>query len=145
MDLATAINLTYNYSNLINCMTIKSQWSDTNHSTRTECWCGSATQIKRTNVYHKEHKVACLLHVYKWNSPNLVLAIPFFPSLALLVLLVVESVGEGCRFLTGTELGALPDGSHSSDKLWSLSSSVITRMLFRYAFTRRTICAWNST
>jgi hypothetical protein len=52
-----------------------------------------------------------------WNSPNLVPAIPFFPSLVLLVLLVVERVGEGCRFLTGTELGALPDGSHSNDRL----------------------------
>lgn len=54
------------------------------------------------------------------------------PSLVELVELVVDSVGDGCRLRIVTVFGAEPPlGSHSSDNSCSLSSSVITLMLFK--------------
>lgn len=69
---------------------------------------------------------------------------PFLPSLVELVLLVVDKVGDGWRFLIVTEFGAeppplpllppappplllpVPLGSHSNESECSASSSVMT-------------------
>lgn len=74
-----------------------------------------------------------------WCEFTMPLALPpmlpiwiFFPSLVELVELVVDSVGDGCRFRMVTVFGAEPPlCSHSSDSWCRLSSSVITFMLFK--------------
>lgn len=72
----------------------------------------------------------------------------FLPSLVLLALLVVESVGEGCLLprlpVSGTAaaMATAPAwGSQSTERACNRSSSVITFMFARYAFTLLTICA----
>lgn len=92
---------------------------------------GFISRSKRVNYKFQNYKKKSAKK-FK-NLPNFgAPSAPFFPSLVELVLLVVESVGDGCRFLIVTVFGAeLQFGSHSNDITCNASSSVVTFILFK--------------